>query len=96
MGRIVMLKGIQKNMIWVRTPESQFFEAAYFVMRPTYASGKTREGEMLREANRLLNEGTQKRPLPPRGRWTGRFVPFLAGLGIGIGGSLLLTLLLIL
>ncbi|MBR2354121.1 MAG: hypothetical protein IKA76_06455 [Clostridia bacterium] len=91
-----MLKGIQKNMIWVRTPESRFFEAAYFVMRPTLTQGKPREGEMLREANRLLSEGAQSRSFPKQGTRLGRLLLFLAGMGIGGALTLLLTLILVL
>ncbi len=87
-----MLKGIQKNMIWVRTPESRFFEAAYFVMRPNACSAPPREGEMLREANRLLSEGTRKTTPRREQRLWQRLLPFLAGLASGAVLSLLLAL----
>ena len=86
-----MLRGIQKNMIWVKTPESRFFESAYFVMRPAKMPKPPKEGEMLREANRLLSEG-MKRALP---HWKRRLyqllLPFLFGLATG---SLFVLLLL--
>lgn len=91
-----MLKGIQKNMIWVKTPESRFFEAAYFVMRPSRRSDQPRDGEMLREANRLLTEGTRKRPLPLRERRRRSICTFLAGLGAGLALSALLAMILFL
>ncbi len=54
-----MLKGIQKNMIWVKTPESTLFESAYFVLRPTHPHRLPENGEMVREANRLVCESTR-------------------------------------
>ncbi len=88
-----MLKGIQKNMIWIRTPENRFFEAAYFVMRPGACSDTPREGEMLREANRLLAEGTRKPLSRGEHRPWRRLIPFFAGLASGAALSLLLVLL---
>ncbi len=50
-----MLKGIQKNMVWVRLPGSRHFEAAYFVMR-TDPPPHAKENEMMKEANKILAE----------------------------------------
>lgn len=88
-----MRKGVQKNMIWVRTPESRCFEAAYFVLRPQRRADTPREGEMLREANRLLSE-SGKRDAPRSSiRFRHRFIPFLIGIGAGAGLSLLFSVL---
>ena len=79
-----MRKGVQKNMIWVRTPESRCFEAAYFVLRPQRRSDTLREGEMIREANRLLLEDREHRR-PSKGRWLRqRILPFLIGVRAGL------------
>jgi hypothetical protein len=87
-----MLKGIQKNMIWVRTPESRCFEAACFVLRPR-RSGKEREGEMLREAERLIAEGNGRRSEKRGGsRWLFFFLGAAAGATVPLGLWALLCL----
>ncbi len=55
-----MLRGAQKQMIVVRTHGNRVFEEAYFVMRRDAVQAKPDEGDMLREANRII-EST----LPP-------------------------------
>ncbi len=49
-----MLKGIQKNVMAVRLGRSSFFETAYFVIRRDVK--EPRQGEMVREANRIISE----------------------------------------
>ena len=49
-----MLKGVQKNFIMVKLPRSLHFEAAYFLMRSPQKN--THEGEMIKEANRIISE----------------------------------------
>ena len=84
-----MLKGIQKNMIWIRTPESRYFESAYFVLRPDKQADRNQKGDMLREAERLLTAGRAKEK---RVRIRPLFL-FLGGGGLGILLSLTVTLL---
>ena len=55
-----MLRGAQKQMIVVRTHGSRVFEEACFVIRRGAVQAAADEGEMLREANRII-ENT----LPP-------------------------------
>lgn len=52
----VMLKGIQKNMIYVQLPKSNSFESAYFVIRSRLPDRDVRQGEMIKEANRIIYE----------------------------------------
>jgi len=52
-----MIKGIQKRMIVMRTGGSSIFEGAYFVLRNGYGRTDAEKGEMIREANRLIEEG---------------------------------------
>lgn len=49
-----MLRGIQKNMIFVQTPKSKCFESAYFVIRAGRGDRGAVQGEMIREANRII------------------------------------------
>lgn len=51
-----MIKGVQKNMIWIQTPKSDCFEEAYFVVRKELQTERQKGNEMLREANRILTE----------------------------------------
>ncbi len=75
----IMLKGIQKNMIMIKLPRSQSFEAAYFILR---SSGKEpRQGEMVREANRIIAESglcSVKGDRAGRQRWE-RIMLFIYG-----------------
>ncbi len=79
-----MRKGVQKNMILVRTPESRCFEAAYFVLRPERRADTIGEGEMIREANRLLAETGKRDSSRPEKRNRLRWIPFLIGIGAGV------------
>ena len=77
-----MLKGIQKNAIWMRTAGNRYFEGAYFILRADApAVPPVRQNEMIREANRILSENRvlhSKKGTPPR-RGGSRAVPFLGG-----------------
>ena len=48
-----MIKGIQRQMVELRTDRSQFFERAYFVLRDT-ASTVSDMGNIVEEANRII------------------------------------------
>lgn len=56
------MKGIRRQTMLLRTPDSRYFEEAQFILRAdfdayTEADGSDgEEGEMLREANRILEE----------------------------------------
>ena len=51
-----MLKGVRKNMIFIQLPKAKCFESAYFVIRPYLENGEQKQGEMIREANRIIGE----------------------------------------
>lgn len=48
-----MLKGINKNVIVVNTDKGSKFEAVYFVLKK---GAGTERGEILKEANRIIND----------------------------------------
>ncbi len=53
-----MLKGVERKLIMLQLRESDLFESAYFVLKD---NGKPRlhdPGEMLKEANRILEENS--------------------------------------
>ena len=47
-----MLRGIHKNMIRIHPPQSQYFEAVWFVLRSDYKKEKDRD--MIRAAGKIL------------------------------------------
>ncbi len=55
-GKKIMLKGAQRKLIMLQTHESDLFETAYFVLREEAEKRPPRLGEMLLEANRILEE----------------------------------------
>ena len=98
-----MLRGAEKRMIVVRTRDSRLFEEAYFVVRPE-AEGRERDDtDMLREANRILDNSMaaakEREALPHpalshrSGLIRGLFW-FFAGLVVGGGAASLLWVLL--
>ncbi len=51
-----MLKGCQKRVIWVRNPESKWFDEAYFILSdsPEHEEKTFKENDMLKEANKII------------------------------------------
>ena len=99
-----MLKGAQKKMIVVRTKDSRLFEEAYFVMRKDTPEISRDSGDILWEANRIIErnigrhddaasplEESQKKQLNCRIK---SFFFFAGGLACGGAGSALLFFLL--
>ena len=91
-GGARMIKGVQKNMVWVQTPKSGYFEEAYFVVRRELSSEKQRSNEMLREANRILaeHEAGVEREKPTQKGNKERLLFFFGGM---LSGSLMVALL---
>lgn len=56
-----MIRGLQKQMIQLATPKSKHFEVVFFVLRSGLVRTKESEGEMVREAQKILSES-----LPPK------------------------------
>lgn len=79
-----MIRGCQRQMVVLETQESALFERAYFVLRRTrYA---TRGDEMVREAERLIGEGSVYVSRRHRQRSLVLFsVGALAGATLGVG-----------
>ena len=76
-----MLRGIQKNIIQMRTPNSRFFEEVYFILRAERRKEGTKD-EMLAEANRILSESDtdRRRSKKGAGRVRGKIYLFFFGL----------------
>ncbi len=89
-----MRKGIQKNMIWIRTPESARYESAYLVLRPRIPQedNAALAADFVREAQQILSDSD---PLPKKTRFRHPgLLWFLLGLLTGILSLLLLLFLL--
>ena len=63
-----MIKGSRRELIVLRTGESRYFDEAYFVLRREIEVGARCRTDILREANRILEENVPK----PSGRQRGR------------------------
>ncbi len=88
-----MVKGARKQMIVLKTGDSRYFDEAYFVLRREVKQNRGGMGDILSEANRILEESE------PEGRGRRRLpravLFFLGGILCG-GGAVLLICLLIL
>ena len=84
-----MLKGINRNIIVVRTPRTSRFEAAYFILKKEKKS-ECKE-KLLEEANRMIIRG--ERAKKKRARWIGSALWFLAGAALGAGTAIVISLL---
>lgn len=51
-----MIRGIQRQMIMVKTDKSSIFESACFLLRTDIPHRETNSADMLREANRIIEE----------------------------------------
>ena len=94
-----MVKGTQRQMIVVRTPESEIFEMAYLVLRTEVARGVS-EGSMIDEANGIVSsfftEGSDKKKAKRRKkikRAGQLLLPALIGAVISVGVMVLVKLL---
>lgn len=92
-----MIKGAQKQMIVLRTGDSRYFDEAYFVLRREIRTHRGIKNDILREANRILEETatpTAKPDMPAHrgGRRRGWMV-FLAGVLLGVGTAVGVLLL---
>ena len=51
-----MIKGCQKNVIWLRNTESEIFEQAYFILSDAASLKKKSEGDIIAEARRIIEQ----------------------------------------
>ena len=51
-----MLKGIQRQTVLIKTPENRSFEEVHFLMRSDLPPKESAENDLVREANRILEE----------------------------------------
>ena len=80
-----MVKGIQRQMVMVRTAESELFEMAYFVLRAD-APTKSNDKGIVSEANsiaRAVCEESSRSRRKKRSRGGGRILSFFIGVLFG-------------
>ena len=92
-----MIKGVQRQTVILRTPENRFFEEVQFLLRTECGDRQEDDGEILREAGRILDEcgiyreGKKKRRRKGRGLWM-LFLGILCGGGLASALWIFLTL----
>ncbi len=82
-----MIKGSRRQMIVIRTGDSRYFDEAYFVLRRDLKQPDPAQGDILREANRILAE---RAPLA-KGSAQNRFLRWLF-FGVGVLCGALVTI----
>ena len=50
------MKGTQKKMLLLKNTGSDIFEEAYFILKDRFSAVAVSESEMIREANRIVND----------------------------------------
>lgn len=50
----IVIKGCQKNVVWIRSTESELFDEAYFIVSDKVKRKHISENDMVSEANRLI------------------------------------------
>ena len=83
-----MLRGIHKNVIQMRLSGNRYFESAYLILKRNPSDKDTlphyRQDDMLREANRILEDCDLRRSGSRRSiRLRGKLFPFFCGLLLG-------------
>jgi len=78
-----MVKGAQKQMVVIKTADSQVFEEAYFVVRRGAGTGQM---DMLAEANRIIEScgiGSKSKPKIDFRQWMFALCSFVGGGTVG-------------
>ena len=80
-----MIKGCHKSIVFLKDTKSEFFDEAYFVVKPNVASHTTKN--IISEATSLINEYEEKRKQRKKSTW---LLPFFIGAILGFSLMLLL------
>lgn len=73
-----MIKGCHKSIVFLKDTKSEFFDEAYFVVKPNVESYTTKD--IVAEATSLVNEYKGKRKQRNRMKW---LLPFFVGAILG-------------
>ena len=77
----LMVKGTNRNVIVVRSPDPQVFEEAIFVLREEYLRGRKAD-QAMEEARRAASDYLRRQGAPERrrGRWKGALIGLVGAL----------------
>ena len=82
-----MIRGIQRQMIMVKTDKSSIFESACFLLRKDIYEPKPTESDMIKEANRIISENyshKKRKGFERRKKLRRAVTPFFLGTAFGI------------
>ncbi|MBO5286547.1 MAG: hypothetical protein J6B34_00325 [Clostridia bacterium] len=86
-----MIKGCQKRIVFLKDTGSDYFDEAYFVIKP--CAVEKSESDIILEATRIANEAIEKGNDKEKNRGLFRVISFLLGCFAGIGATLLFVLI---
>lgn len=91
-----MVRGCQRKVIFLKNTNSKLFSEAYFIIDDRADTRALTEGDMVREANRIIDESLERRgEIGERrtgfGRVTSFLIRHLPAFLIGAGCTLLFT-----
>lgn len=84
-----MIKGCHKSIVFLKNTDSEFFDEAYFVLKPNAVCKK--DSDIVLEANKIVSSLTESKKRT--GKVKGRIISFFLGGIIGASLTLLLTLI---
>ncbi len=80
-----MLKGTQKQIIFLKDTKSGIFDEAYFVIKPSGVEGLSRS-DMVEEANRIISSSLiSEEPLKKKGKKKNTSAFWFTIMGVCIG-----------
>ena len=74
-----MMRGCQRQIIMLKGTDSQIFDEAYFLLRKDFDRARGDEGELVREAERLVALNTTRRRVRVVSKWALFAAGMLAG-----------------
>ena len=81
------MKGYQKRVIYLKNTGSHIFDEAVFFVKGENDLKELGKGDMVNEANRIIEESLGK--LDTQGRGSGRFLGFFAPFLLGVSVCIL-------
>ena len=89
-----MVRGCQRRVVFIKNTESKIFSEAYFILSDEAYKESHTDEDIIREANRIIDESVGIEERVPLGK---RIITFLVGKGvpavIGLAVGLLLGLI---
>lgn len=81
------MRGCRKSVVFLKNTGSEIFEEAYFVLRSDIEKKGCGRIDLIREANRIIDENSGGR----RRARIRRFIPYLLSFAIGVMFALVIT-----